>query len=140
MRSAHPGLLILAVACVSLGGRQRKDPPLKMGEERVVFTGKVELVEILGRRKATVYPVGVDPRFLLVVHVGSVEKNRSSPVAPGQTINFAIHSPSRLLGPDEPTGRTFIFEAIWMFGPRKGFSRLEARPVPVPSQPKDTGT
>ena len=140
MRSVHPGLLTVAVACVSLGGCQRKEPRLKMGEERVVFTGKVELVEMLGRRKATVYPVGVDPRFLLTVHVGSVEKNRSSPVVAGQTINFAIHSPSKLLGVDDTIGQTFLFEAIWMFGPRKEFSWLEARPAPAPARPERTGT
>ena len=107
-----------------------------MGQERVIFTGTVKEVEPLGRREATVYPIGVDPRFLLVVQVNSIERNKSSPIARDENVSFAIHSPSLLLGTEDPTGREFRFKATWVFGPErhKGFSWISARPAATEGQ------
>ncbi|HDZ22714.1 MAG TPA: hypothetical protein ENH80_06650 [Phycisphaerae bacterium] len=122
--------MMIAIAFMFLGGCVSDEPRLRMGEERVIFMGTVEKVEPLGRRKATVYPVGVNPLFLLVVKVNAVEKNQHSPIAGDESINFAIHSPSRLLGTEDPIGREFRFKATWVFGPErpKRFSWLQARP------------
>ncbi len=108
-----------------------KEPVLRMGEERVVFTGTVEAVELLGQREATVYPVGVDPKFLMVLRVNSVKQNRSSPITGGKSVSFAIHSPSELLGTGDSAGREFRFTATWVFGPEKEkrFSWMQAVPV-----------
>lgn len=108
--------------CAATGGGAAQSGQV---EEQVIFAGMVERVEILGRREAKVYPVGVDPHFLLMVKVTSVQQNRSSPVAAGQTLNFAIHSPSRLLGTDAAT-KDFQFVATWKSGPEKRFSWIEA--------------
>ncbi len=126
--------VLLAVSSLVLGvvvGCGSQEPALRMGEERVIFTGTVTQLEPLGQREATVYPVGVDPRFLLTVQVDSIEQNRSSPVTSDEGISFAIHSPARLLGTEDPGGRKFRFKATWVFGPDRynGFSWLEASPV-----------
>ena len=119
-----------AIALLFFVGCAGKEPALRMGEERVVFIGTVKQVEPLGHREAVVYPVGADPRFLLVVRVDAIEENRSSPIANNTVINFAIHSPSQLLITDNPIGGRFRFRATWVFGPEKynGFSWLEASP------------
>jgi len=124
-------LVLMAIALVPLSGCRDKGSAIKMGEERVVFTGTVEKVEPLGTSEATVYPIGADPLFLLVVKVNSVEMNRSSPVAKDKSISFAIHSSVKLFAMEEPTGSDFRFEATWVFGPKpdKHFSWLEARPT-----------
>jgi hypothetical protein len=119
--------VISAVAFMSVGGCASDEPKLIMGEERVMFTGTVETVEPLGHREASVYPIGVDPQFLLIVKVKSVEQNKRSPIASDQNASFAIHSPSRLLGTEDQIGREFRFKATWRFGPGKGFSWIEAR-------------
>ncbi len=123
-------LAIVAIALMSSAGCVSNEPGLRMGEERVIFTGIVAKVDPLGQREPTVYPIGVDPRFLLVLKVTSVEQSKSSPIASNQSISFAIHSPSRLLGTEDPTGREFRFKATWVFGPErhKGFSWMEAHP------------
>ena len=122
---------VAAISCAYLGGCANKESALIMGQERVIFTGLVEMVEPLGQREATVFPVGVDPQFLLVVKVDSIEQNSSSPVAVNKSISFAIHSPSRLLGTESATGKRFKFRATWTFGPEpKRFSWIEARPAP----------
>ena len=122
-------LVTHAIALVSLAGCATREPALKIGEERVLFTGTVEMVEPLGRREATAYLVGVDPRFLLVVHVNSVERNESSPIAPNRSITFGIHSPSRLFALEDPVGKEFRFKATWVFAPEghEHFSWIEAR-------------
>ena len=121
---------VCLVACAGLAGCANNEPALQMGQEQVVFTGMVEQVELLGQQEATVFPVGVDPQYLLVVRVDSVEQNRSSPIAVNKSVSFAIHSPSRLLGTNEATGRRFRFKATWTFGPEpKRFSWLAASPT-----------
>jgi hypothetical protein len=128
-----PKITVLAAAIVllALGGCGDSKSSVRMGEERVVFTGTVEKVEPLGGSEATVYPIGVDPLFLLVVKVNSVETNRSSPIASDKSISFAIHSPVKLFAVEDPTGSEFRFEATWVFGPEpdKHFSWIEARPA-----------
>jgi hypothetical protein len=96
-------------------------------EIKVTFTGKVRIVEILGLREATVYPVHFDPMFLLVVAVLSVEHDKT-PARVGKEISFAIHSPVRLFGTsgEDAVGKTYQFTATWR--PERGFSWLEARP------------
>ena len=115
--------LMMALACVSssaCNGGARET--LEAGQDGVIFTGTVEEVEILGRREVTVYLAHFDPQFLLVVNVDAVEGDMSSPIVAGENINLAIHSPGRLLGVDNPTGRRFRFTAEWRLEPYKHFS------------------
>ena len=121
------GATIAVLISAGCTGRER---PLRMGEERVIFTGTVEKVEPR-QHDDSVYPVGVDPRFLLVVNVNSIEQNKSSPITPGRSINFTIHSPARLFGIEDPTGKKFRFKATWVWAPEayKGFSWMDARPA-----------
>jgi hypothetical protein len=99
-------------------------------EIKVSFTGTVRIVEKLGLRGATVYPVELDARFLLVVDVLSVEHDKT-PIRVGKEISFAIHSPARLFGTsaEDAVGKTCQFTAAWCPGPKKRFSWLEVRPL-----------
>jgi hypothetical protein len=66
------GLLIAvtAIACMSVGGCWSAEPALKIGEERVIFTGTVE--EVRPIEQHDVFPVSeYPPRFLLAAQAAS---------------------------------------------------------------------
>jgi hypothetical protein len=122
--------VVVAIACAHLAGCDSKGSALTLGQEKVIFTGLVEQVSPLGNHESTLFPVGVDPQFLLVVKVDSIEQNRDTPVVANKSISFAIHSPSQLLGTENAVGKRFRFEAVWTPGPEaKRFSWIEARPA-----------
>jgi hypothetical protein len=128
--------IVLVSVCWSAAGcAGTKEPTLQKGEEPVSFTGTVEKIEPLPKYDGNVFPVGTVPMFVLLLKVNTVEQNRSSPVAASHDISFAIHSPSRLLGADDPTGKTFRFRAVWQFAPDKRFSWIEASHVAGPENP-----
>ena len=123
------GLMLLA-GCRGDEVERTTESGTQPGEETVAFTGMVEIVEPLGQREAAAYRIGPDPRFLLVVKIDYVGQNEHSPVASGETIRFAIHSPIQLFLTEDVVGEEFRFTATWVFGPgrNKHFSHLRARP------------
>ena len=83
----------------------------KMVRSLIRFRGTVRSIEPLGKRALTVNPVEVDPLYLLALEIASVE-GESSALRPGTTVNFGIHSPSRMLLGDDDVGKTLDFDAV----------------------------
>jgi hypothetical protein len=99
----------------------------KMVRSLIRFRGTVRSIEPLGGRALTVNPVEVDVLYLLALEIVSVV-GESSTLRPGTTVNFGIHSPSRMLLPDDGVGRTLDFDAVWRDCDGVGyFDRLRRR-------------
>ena len=99
----------------------------KMVRSLIRFRGTVRSIEPLGQRALTVNPVEVDVLYLLSLEIASVE-GESSALRPGTTVNFGIHSSSRMLLSDDDVGRTLDFDAVWRDCDGTGyFDRLRRR-------------
>ena len=99
----------------------------RMVRSLIRFRGTVRSIELLGQRALTVNPVEVDPHYLLALEIAGVEGERSD-LRPGTTVNFGIHSPSRMLLDDDDVGKTLDFDAVWRDCDGTGyFDRLRRR-------------
>ena len=74
------------------------------------FAGKIKWVEMMGKREASVVPVGIDPRWLVAVEIVCPAKSGTPFGGEGQVI-LAIHSPVRLFADKQESlpGRTYWF-------------------------------
>lgn len=63
---------------------------------------------MLSRFSGAVIPVHHDPRFTLSLKIEDCTPEAGD-IATGAVVNFAIHSPARLLPSDNPKGSTFWF-------------------------------
>ena len=74
--------------------------------EVVQFTARVTAVNYFYGFTGKVLPVYFDPRFVITVEVLSCI-NTTDVIFPGETVAFAIHSPSMLFGVTEYVGKTW---------------------------------
>jgi hypothetical protein len=56
------------------------------------FVAKVEWIEMIGRREATVVPIGPDPRYLIAVEIVDIHKS-AKPFERNGKVVLAVHSP-----------------------------------------------
>jgi hypothetical protein len=77
-------------------------------QSKAEFRAKVGKVVMLSRFTGTIIPVHPDPRYVLPLTIETAPDGDSVLVR-GATINFAIHSPTKLFAGDAPTGRTLDF-------------------------------
>ena len=94
--------------------REDEAPRVEVQEHHL--DAMVEAIEPLGTREATVWPVDVDPRFVVVLRLHGVtpdtnDRHEGSALRAGQTVAFAIHSPSRVFARDagSVSGKRFRF-------------------------------
>ena len=117
------------------------NPPAKLGTFKatvmtnakvsITFTGTVKSIELLGERELKIIPVGIDPRFAVVVHIESVAPP-TVPLKEGADEVFAIHSPARLFRAREKDviGKKYQFKLTWeKVSNRPRFSQLTANPM-----------
>jgi hypothetical protein len=71
------------------------------------FTAKVVAVEIVGKRRLTALRAHFDPHFVVTVHI--LEVSGAAPFRAGDYQAFAIHSPAKTFGGDDPMGKTYTF-------------------------------
>lgn len=74
------------------------------------FVARVTWIEPIGKRKATVVPVGPDPRWLAALDIISIEKPERLFEKKGRVV-LAIHSPTRLFAANDKdaVGRAYSF-------------------------------
>lgn len=76
------------------------------------FTGKIQWIEVIGKREANVAFSEADARWLIGVEISGVQKSSALFDKPGQVI-LAIHSPVKLLArsADSALGKSYAFQA-----------------------------
>jgi len=81
---------------------------------QVTFTGTVKSVEMLGDRELKVFPIDLDSRFAITVHIEAVTPE-DVPLKVDTDQKFAIHSPARLFGDgkENVVGRKYCFIVVW---------------------------
>ena len=128
-RGAVLALLVL-VAATARG----EDNCSQMVRTMSRFLGTVRSVEPLATAAAQsgIHGVDLDPLFLVTIHVlmGEGGEDRSPAARAGESVSFAIHSPSRTFGTGDAAGRTFNLEAERMDcdGAFRRFLSLQVRP------------
>ena len=75
------------------------------------FVAEVKWIEVIGKRKATVVPIGPDPRWLLAIDIVSIEKSEKLFENKGRAV-LAIHSPELLfaMSDKEAAGKSYSFK------------------------------
>jgi hypothetical protein len=83
-----------------------KDSPI---EAR--FVAEVKWIEMIGKREATVVPIGVDVRWLVGIEIRSIEKAAQNFERKGHVV-LAIHSPVRLFRKprEQVPGKSYSFK------------------------------
>lgn len=79
------------------------------------FRGVVRSIALLSRFEGLIAPVEseVDPNYAVTIDVQSVDaENRA--LKKGDTVTFAIHSPTRTFATAHPTGQAFDLETVWL--------------------------
>lgn len=71
------------------------------------FRATVISIEPIASYSGETTVVAIDPRFILTLELD--EPNESLGLERGDTVRYAAHSPSMLLGEAEPVGRSYVF-------------------------------
>ncbi len=119
-RTTLPVLLcVLWVPCLMIGAACNKAPPddlnarpssSKEGQIAARFVAEVKWIEVIGRRKATVVPIGPDPQWLVAIDIVSLG-TPATPFTQKRQMVLAIHSPVKLFAVDgvEAVGKFYSF-------------------------------
>jgi hypothetical protein len=102
-------------------------------DERVEarFVAEVRWIEVIGKREASVVPIGVDPRWLVGIEIRSIEETAPYFDRVGDAV-LAIHSPVRLFAQprEKVPGKSFSFRVTGRLS--------DGRPVYLHAQATET--